>query len=162
MKRYFFVLSLISFLLFLPTYGLAKIPGGTVTYAAGADPDRLDPANAESNPSEAVNRMMYENLAKFDEKLNIVPGLATKWEQSKDGMTWTFFLRKGVKFHDGAPFNSEAVKVFIERMIVTEKLSRAGLYLPFVHFVEMMLTGEQNQHSTRSLSRPPRRRAPGS
>jgi ABC-type transport system substrate-binding protein len=140
MKRFinlFFVI-LLSSLLFLPAPSLAKVSGGTVTYAAGADPDRLDPANAESNPSEAVNRMMYENLAKFDEKLNIVPGLATKWEQSKDGMTWTFFLRKGVKFHDGTAFNSEAVKVFIERMIGPEKPSRAGLYVPFVNSVEIV------------------------
>ena len=129
---------LISLLLITPTSSFAKVYGGTVIYAAGADPDRLDPANAESNPAEAMNRMMYENLAKFDEKLRIVPGLATKWEQSKDGMTWTFFLRKGVKFHDGTPFNAEAVKVFIERMIGPEKPSRAGLYTPFVNSVEIV------------------------
>ena len=115
---------------------MAQVSGGTVTYAAGADPDNLDPANAESNPSEAVNRMMYENLVRFDEKLKLVPGLATKWEQSKDGLTWTFILRKGVKFHDGTPFNAEAVKVFIERMIGPEKPSRALLYAPFVQSAE--------------------------
>ncbi len=140
MKRFFnlFLLILISCLLIFPASGLARVSGGTVTYAAGADPDRLDPANAESNPSEAVNRMMYENLVKFDEKLRIVPGLATRWEQSKDGMTWTFFLRKGVKFHDGTPFHAESVKVFIERMIGPEKPSRAGLYVPFVNSVEIV------------------------
>jgi len=139
MKRLlsFAVFLLIISVIFLPVQTRAQAPGGTVTYAAGADPDNLDPANAESNPSEAVNRMMYENLARFDEKLKIVPGLATKWEQSKDGLTWTFFLRKGVKFHDGTPFNAEAVKVFIERMIGPEKPSRAGLYTPFVDSVEV-------------------------
>jgi len=131
------IFILIVPLLFFPTQGLAQVSGGTVIYAAGADPDRLDPANAESNPAEAMNRMMYENLVKFDEKLRIVPGLATKWEQSKDGLTWTFYLRKGVKFHDGTPFNAEAVKVFVERMIGPEKPSRAGLYVPFVNSVEV-------------------------
>ena len=116
----------------------AQVSGGTVTYAAGADPDNLDPANAESNPSEAVNRMMYENLVRFDVKLKIVPGLATKWEQAKDGMSWTFFLRKGVKFHDGTPFNAEAAKAFFERMIGPEKPSRAGLYTPFVSSVNVV------------------------
>jgi peptide/nickel transport system substrate-binding protein len=108
MKRLlgFGIFILITCLLFSPIQSRGQVSGGTVTYAAGADPDNLDPANAESNPSEAVNRMMYENLARFDEKLKIVPGLATKWEQSKDGLTWTFFLRKGVKFHDGTPFNA--------------------------------------------------------
>jgi ABC-type transport system substrate-binding protein len=129
---------LLAFFLFLPAGSSAQVSGGTVTYAAGADPDRLDPANAESNPAEAMNRMMYENLAKFDETLKIVPGLAEKWEQSKDGLTWTFFLRKGVKFHDGTPFNAEAVKTFVERMIGPEKPSRAGLYTPFVKSVEVV------------------------
>lgn len=140
MKRLFgfTILMFITYLLFIPTQSVAKVYGGTVIYAAGADPDNLDPANAESNPSEAVNRMMYENLARFDEKLKIVPGLSTKWEQSKDGLTWTFFLRKGVKFHDGTPFNAEAAKVFIERMIGPEKPSRAGLYTPFVNSVEVV------------------------
>ena len=129
---------LITLLLIIPTQSVAQVSGGTVIYAAGADPDNLDPANAESNPSEAVNRMMYENIARFDEKLKIVPGLATKWEQSKDGLTWTFYLRKGVKFHDGTPFNGEAVKIFIERMIGPEKPSRSGLYTPFVNSVEVV------------------------
>jgi ABC-type transport system substrate-binding protein len=129
---------LIAVLLFIPGLSQAQVSGGTVVYVAGADPDSLDPANAESNPSEAVNRMMYENLARFDEKLNIVPGLATRWEQAKDGMSWTFFLRKGVKFHDGTSFNAEAAKVFFERMIGPEKPSRAGLYTPFVSSVNVL------------------------
>jgi len=140
MKRYCLpaICLLLGVLLFLPAISPAKVYGGTVIYAAGADPDRLDPANAESNPAEAMNRMMYENLVKFDEKLKIVPGLAEKWEQSKDGLTWTFFLRKGVKFHDGTSFNAGAVKVFIERMIGPEKPSRAALYTPFVKSVEVV------------------------
>ena len=130
MKRWWILaaLMMVALLAVAPGQGRAQ----TVTYAAGADPDSLDPANAESNPSEAVNRMIFENLVKFDPKLNLVPGLAEKWEQAKDGMSWTFFLRKGVKFHDGTPFNAEAAKYFFDRMIGPEKPSRAGLYAPLV------------------------------
>jgi ABC-type transport system substrate-binding protein len=130
MKRWWILaaLMMVALLAVVPGQGQAQ----TVTYAAGADPDSLDPANAESNPSEAVNRMIFENLVKFDVKLNLVPGLAEKWEQAKDGMSWTFFLRKGVKFHDGTPFNAEAAKYFFDRMIGPEKPSRAGLYAPLV------------------------------
>ena len=130
MKRWWILaaLMMVALLAIAPGPGQAQ----TVTYAAGADPDSLDPANAESNPSEAVNRMIFENLVKFDPKLNLVPGLAEKWEQAKDGMSWTFFLRKGVKFHDGTPFNAEAAKYFFDRMIGPEKPSRAGLYAPLV------------------------------
>jgi len=127
------VMFLFTLLLMSPAPVFAANYGGTVTYAAGADPDVIDPANAQSNPSEAVNRMMYENLIKFDEKLKLVPGLAEKWDQSKDGLTWTFYLRKGVKFHDGTPFNAEAVKTFFERMIGPEKPSRGALYTPFLN-----------------------------
>ena len=140
MKRFYSLtlFILIPLLFSIPTVSHSQVAGGTVTYAAGADPDSLDPANAESNPSEAVNRMMYENIVRFDEKLKIVPGLATRWEQAKDGLSWTFFLRKGVKFHDGTPFNAEAVKVFFERMIGPEKPSRAGLFTPFVNSVDIV------------------------
>ncbi len=132
--------SILTALIMAALLALAPSPGQaqTVTYAAGADPDSLDPANAESNPSEAMNRMIYDNLVKFDPKLNIVPGLAERWEQAKDGMAWTFFLRKGVTFHDGTPFNAEAVKVFIDRMIGPEKPSRAGLYAPLVTSAEVV------------------------
>jgi ABC-type transport system substrate-binding protein len=130
MKRWWILAAvlLVAFLAIAPSQGQAQ----TATYAAGADPDSLDPANAESNPSEAVNRMIHENLVKFDAKLNLVPGLAERWEQAADGMSWTFFLRKGVKFHDGTPFNAEAAKYFFDRMIGPEKPSRAGLYAPLV------------------------------
>ena len=112
MKRFVILNMLVLFALFCssPTPTPAQVSGGTVVYAAGADPDNLDPANAESNPSEAVNRMMYENIVRFDEKLKIVSGLALKWEQAKDGLSWTFSLRKGVRFHDGTPFNAEAAR----------------------------------------------------
>ncbi len=139
MKKFaLFLFVFFPLFLFVQAPSQAQVSGGTVTYAAGADPDSLDPANAESNPSEAVNRMMYENIVRFDEKLKIQPGLATKWEQAKDGMSWTFFVRKGVKFHDGTPFNAEAVKVFFERMIGPEKPSRGGLYTPFVKSVDIV------------------------
>ncbi len=122
----------------LLAFGAGETSAQTVIYAAGADPDSLDPPNAESNPSEAVNRMIYENLVKFDAKLNLVPGLAERWEQAPDGLSWTFSLRKGVNFHDGTPFNAEAVKYFVERMLGPEKPSRAALYTPFVESVTVV------------------------
>ncbi|MBO8127368.1 MAG: ABC transporter substrate-binding protein [Firmicutes bacterium] len=61
---------------------------------------------------------MFNSLVEFAQgSTDLVPGLATSWEVSDDGLTYTFHLRKGVKFHDGTPFNAEAVKFSIERQI---------------------------------------------
>ena len=112
--------------------------GGALVYAAGADPDSLDPANTDSNPGEAIGRMMNNFLVKFDAKLQIRPDLATSWAQSKDGLTWTFTLRKGVKFHDGTPFNAEAVKYNFERFLGPEKPLKAGLHTPIIKSVDVV------------------------
>jgi ABC-type transport system substrate-binding protein len=116
---------------------MAHAKGETLVYASSADPDSLDPANAQGNPSEVANRMIYDNLVRFDEKLKLLPGLATEWKQAEDGMSWTFTLRQGVTFHDGTPFNAEAVKVFFERWIGPEKPSRANLFTPYLQSVEI-------------------------
>ncbi len=56
------------------------------------------------------HNMIYETLVSMDTNYQFQPGLAEKWEVSEDGLTWTFHLRKGVKFHDGSDFNAEVVK----------------------------------------------------
>lgn len=53
---------------------------------------------------------IYETLVRLDENLNMVPGLAESWESEEDGKIWTFNLRQDIKFHDGTPFNADAVK----------------------------------------------------
>jgi len=52
---------------------------------------------------------VYETLVRLDTDLNIQPGLAESWETPDDGRTWVFHLRKGIKFHDGTPFNATSV-----------------------------------------------------
>src|SRR3990172_16189 len=112
--------------------------GGTLVYAAGADPDSLDPANTDSNPGEAIGRMMNNFLVRFDAKLRLKPDLATSWTQSKDALTWTFKLRKWVKFHDGTPFNADAVKYNFERFLGPEKPLKASLHTPIIKSVEVV------------------------
>ena len=62
-----------------------------------------------------VFQSVFDKLVDLDAKGNIVPMLAEKWEISPDGLTYTFHLKKGVKFHDGTDFNAEAVKFTLER-----------------------------------------------
>ena len=92
--------------------------GGAVTFGQTGEPSNLDPIDNVSDQDEEIIKMVYENLVRFKEQsgsLEIEPALATRWEQSPDGLTWTFSLRRGVRFHDGTPFNADAVLYYFRR-----------------------------------------------
>ncbi len=92
-------------------------PGGTLVYAQNQPLKSLDPINPQTYPAAyEANYTIYDTLVRFDPELKIVPGLAERWERSPDGLSWTFYLRKGVKFHDGTPFNAQAVEAHIRRI----------------------------------------------
>src|SRR5919106_291233 len=110
-------------------------PAGTLVVGLVAEPVNLDPAQVTDLNSNRVGRRVVETLVTFpDESTQVVPGLAESWTVSRDGLTYTFKLRKGVKFHDGTPFNAEAVKFSIERQIFAEHpFNKLGKY-PFANF----------------------------
>ena len=83
---------------------------GTLVFGGSADPTYLDPALVSDGESFRVTEQIYEGLVQLvPGKTTIKPELARSWKISKDGKTYTFFLRRGVKFHDGTPFNAAAV-----------------------------------------------------
>jgi ABC-type transport system substrate-binding protein len=61
--------------------------------------------------------LIYDNLVRFNERMQIEPQLATEWTTAPDGLTWTFKLRRGVSFHDGTPVNADAVVFHLERQM---------------------------------------------
>ncbi len=85
--------------------------------AVGIDPDTLDPVATTTTTVGNMIDYVVETLVRIDKEGNLQPMLAESWEVSDDGLTVTFHLRKGVKFHDGTPFNAEAVKFNIDRML---------------------------------------------
>jgi peptide/nickel transport system substrate-binding protein len=91
------------------------IYGGSLVVAQGVEPPGLDPTTATS---AAIPRVVYSNLleglVKIDRNGKIVTSLAKDYKISKDGKEYTFILKKGVKFHDGRPFNAEDVKFTFE------------------------------------------------
>lgn len=92
-------------------------PAGKVVIAIGGDPSTLDPQYADDGNERAVNDNIYEMLLFRDPKtMEIGPGLAESWKQV-DPTTWEFKLRQGVKFHNGEPFNAEAVVFSVKRII---------------------------------------------
>ncbi len=92
--------------------------GGTVVAGLVAEPTSLDPAQLTDINSMRLVRNIYDGLTDFEPgTFNIRPSLATSWEVSGDGLSYTFHLREGVKFHDGTPFNADAVKFAFDRML---------------------------------------------
>lgn len=64
--------------------------------------------------------LIFDRLVEMDAKRNYHPHLAASWEEAADGMSWTFKLKEGVTFHNGAPFNAETVKAWIPLFDGTE------------------------------------------
>jgi peptide/nickel transport system substrate-binding protein len=76
----------------------------------------LDPGNTTDMDSVKVTVNIFETLVKYEKDgKEIIPGLATSWKSSEDGLTWIFRLRQGVKFHDGTDFNAKAVEFNFQR-----------------------------------------------
>jgi len=82
----------------------------------GGDSVGLDPIRQTDGETFKVTENIYDTLVGYaEESTDVVPSLAEKWEVAPDGLTYTFTLRQGVKFHDGTDFNAEAVKWNFDR-----------------------------------------------
>lgn len=80
------------------------------------EPPNLDPTGgAAAAIDEVVYANVFEGLTRFGSDGSILPALAESWEISDDGLTYTFKLREGVKYHDGSDFNAEDVKFSLDR-----------------------------------------------
>jgi peptide/nickel transport system substrate-binding protein len=89
---------------------------GTVVVILESSPNNLDLRQGTDAQSERVGGLIFDALVKKDEHYNLVPWLATSWEQP-DPLTWIFHLRDGVRFQDGRPLEAEDVVWTIESLI---------------------------------------------
>jgi len=129
MKRMIVLLGIvflgISFLV------IAKNPVRLV-FVQGTDAETLDPHSITSSPNAIHIEAIYDTLITYDENLNIVPRLAKSWEISEDGMSIIFHLRENVFFHDGTPFNADAVVFNINRLLDPKTRVPLRTYIAFV------------------------------
>jgi peptide/nickel transport system substrate-binding protein len=96
-------------------------PDDVLVIGQTAEPKSLDPHVATSLNDFRILVNLYEGLVRFrDGTLEPEPALAHRWEISEDGRRYTFHLREGIRFHDGSPFDAEAVRFNFERLLDKE------------------------------------------
>lgn len=95
--------ALLALCVAVPTAALAQ--SKTLVYCSEGSPENFNPQINTTGTTFDANQPLYDGLVNFERgTINIRPGLAERWEVSDDGLTYTFFLRKGVKFHSSATF----------------------------------------------------------
>src|SRR5438034_715543 len=100
--------------------------GGIYRRPLGHDPETLDPARITDIYSRSVSQQIFDGLVQFDQTLTVAPALAEFWRASRDGLTWTFTLRKGVRFHNGREMTAEDVVYSLARLLDPKTRSGAA------------------------------------
>ena len=94
------------------------VRGGTVVVALSSDPGQLNPAITSSGAVHPAAEPMFNGLVSIGENGAPAPELATRWRIDGGGSQYTFFLRRGVRWHDGRPFTSADVKFTYEKLLL--------------------------------------------
>jgi peptide/nickel transport system substrate-binding protein len=103
------VVTVLVMLLGLGSAVPARAAGRDMVLGLSGDATSLNPVLATDSMSYNVEWPLFDSLLELDATLNVRPLLAESWEVSRDGLTYTFRLKKGVKWHDGKPFTARDV-----------------------------------------------------
>ncbi|WP_119273424.1 ABC transporter substrate-binding protein [Taklimakanibacter deserti] len=101
-------------------------------YEWSGEKQSMDPADMHSGDDAYHTFAVYNRLVDIDDNFNVLPELATEWKVSDDGLTWTFKLREGVKFHSGKDFTSADVVYSFQRLLDEKTGSGAKAVLEFL------------------------------
>src|SRR5882757_4626281 len=116
----------------------AQKQGGSATIGLEFDIPGFDPLKVGVFDTAAgtAAAAIFDTLTTLDDKGVAQPKLALSWTHSGDFKTWTFKLRPGVKFHDGTPFNAQAVKENYDRQKDPANKCRCAFYVAFINDVQ--------------------------
>jgi peptide/nickel transport system substrate-binding protein len=116
----------------------AQKQGGSITVGLELDIPGFDPlkVGVYDTSAETAAAAIFDTLVTLDDKGQPQPKLALSWTHSDDYKTWIFKLRPGVKFHDGTPFNAQAVKENFDRQKDPANKCRCAFYIAYVHDVQ--------------------------
>lgn len=104
--------------------GITAANASEIKIGLGSDPDMLDPDQSRTFVGRIVYASLCDKLFDITPELEIIPQLATEWSWSEDNLILYLQLREGVTFHDGTPFDAEAVKFNIERSLTLPESRR--------------------------------------
>ena len=109
------------------------------TYVMGTEPTTMDVHYCTDAATSRILLQVHETLFKWDpESKNVIPWLVETSTESEDGLSWTFKLKEGIKFHDGTDFNAEAVKYNFDRLVAPETASSKASALSGVTSTEVV------------------------
>jgi oligopeptide transport system substrate-binding protein len=143
-------LSIFCCLLIQSAFALAQVPtnasagvkfGGTYRRALANNPTTLDPAFVSDIYSRTVVRQIVDGLVQFDAHLNPIPAIAEFWEASRDGLSWIFTLRRGVKFHHGREVTAEDFIYSFTRLLDSKKPSPSREYFRRIQGADDFIEG---------------------
>lgn len=144
------LIPLICILVLLPLSGcqLGQFSAQTALNLWGTDPITLDPAISTEMTSHSYIMQIFSGLVCLNDELEVTPDIAERWQKSQDGRTYTFYLRRGVKFHSGREVTAADFKYSWERACNPETGSQtAATYLADIVGAEDMLAGRANDIS---------------
>ena len=118
----------------------AQKQGGSITVGLELDIPGFDPLKVGvfDTSAETAASAIFDTLTMLDDKGEPQPKLAMSWTHSEDFKNWSFELRPGVKFHDGTPFNAQAVKENFDRQKDPANKCRCAFYIAFIHDVQVV------------------------
>mgnify|MGYP001806921651 CR=1 FL=1 len=109
----------------LPSIRPALAASDRLVISVPAEPPHLDPTTSLTDATAAVVHVnIFEGLTRIDPHGVPQPGLAERWHISGDGLTFTFYLRHDIKFHDGTPFDAETAAFSLRRIIASDSTNR--------------------------------------
>jgi peptide/nickel transport system substrate-binding protein len=136
MRRFYSLVALcVGMALLLPMPCLAE---GHLKIALTGSLNTLDPAKSKTGDEYIYMFLVFNGLTMLDRNMTLQPDLALKWESSGDVKTWTFYLRKGVKFHNGREMTAEDVAFTIERILDKSVGSRAAVNFAMLEKTEII------------------------
>ena len=119
------------------------VSGGTLTIGVPVEPETLDPGDAVYVQEQFILQSLFDSLLSISPDGELHPGLATTWEPNADYSEFTFTLREDVTFHDGTPFNAEAVKASFDHINSDAVLESGGKSLLTDHsYVETVVVDD--------------------